>query len=702
MIWLTIAIVGSIFAHCVFLNSEAKRYTIKREQTVQRLYRVEPDGIKTNGNLVSVIGRGEDQKRYLLSFQVTSRSELASFTDVQQPVWIRVEGKLSPLNPATNQNQFDAQRYYRYLRVYNCVRGTGELTSRSQPHGLEYLHCWRAQLSYRFSNLPAPINLFCKRLLLGISDQELGETIQNAQALGIIHLFCLSGLHVTVICQLMRRGLSLINLTREVINVVTITTLPLFWIIGGASGSLTRAILMTGVALLGEIIGSKIFDSWSWSLIIHLCFLPAVLLSLGGQLSYLLSFTLCKINWKTTWQQAVVLNVVSIPLLLNATYQVHLLTVILNYCMIPFFSKVILPLTIIAGSLGHCLPQVIAVVNRSLQEYQALISWLAKLPGLFVFGKLPNWLALGMIILTLLACDQWSWKKRLWRGLICVYLAAFCWIHFPLSGEVTFFDIGQGDSILLRTPFNRQVMLIDTGGRLQFPAPAWKKYHSNGDDAQRISVNYLKSKGINHLDAVLLSHSDADHIGYLQTICQQLKVKAVFVPSGMEKMTKFTKRIPNKIQIVPVTNQTDLSALQLQVLHPFSRGQGRNEDSMVLYGQFGGKTFIFSGDLDQAGELAVIKKYPQLTANVVKLGHHGSKTSSAIQYLNHLQPELAVISAGRQNRYGHPNQETIRKLKQQQIPFWSTQNRGMIQYQYYPNTGHFVTTLKGDEFNWMQ
>lgn len=122
---------------------------------------------------------------------------------------------------------------------------------------------------------------------------------------------------------------------------------------------------------------------------------------------------------------------------------------------------------------------------------------------------------------------------------------------------------------------------------------------------------------------------------------------------------------------------------------------------MVLYGQFGLKSFIFMGDLDRRGERQVLQDYPSLKVNIVKLGHHGSRTSSDPNFIKQLEPELAIISAGRHNRYGHPNQETLNTLKMENISSLSTQNQGMIKYCYGSGYGYFKTQLKGDEFNWM-
>lgn len=690
-----------VTGHCLMITYNAQQQTITEEQSVTKQLRVEPDSIKANGNLVTTVGKDYCGKKYLLSLRFDSRTKLQELVNIKQPVTLLVDGTIQPIEPATNENQFNGQRYYRLQKTYNVVRGTSVIKQLERPQGAEVLHQLRANLMHYFKTFPAPLSLFCNRLLLGASDNELGETIRQVQTLGIIHLFCLSGLHVTVICQMIRHLLSIFNLTRERINHIQTILLPMFWLIGGASTSLTRAVLMLEIGLLNER-RCQNHDTWSLGLLIHLLFNPGVLLNLGGQLSYLLSFALCRIQWRSIWKQTVELNIVSLPILFNATYQVHLLTLVLNYVMIPLFSWVILPVVISCAMLGNWFPQYLELCNHGLLAYQHLLKWLSACPGLIIFGKIPNWVTLLLIVLSLLACERAFCSRWVWRSLIVCYLIVFCWIRFPIHGEVTFFDIGQGDSILIRTPFNRQVMLIDTGGRLKFKVPLWKKYASNNDGATRISVNYLKSKGIGTIDAVFLSHSDADHIGYISTICRELKIKIVVVPAGMERMTKFTKRIPAGTRVLPVTNQTDLSPLPLQVLHPFRSGQGKNEDSMVLYGHFGAKSFIFSGDLDRQGERRVIKRYPQLKADVVKLGHHGSKTASDPKYLKQLAPELVIISAGRHNRYGHPNQETIITLQRQRIPFWSTQKRGMIQYNYYSKKGSFKTKLQGDEFNWMR
>lgn len=130
--------------------------------------------------------------------------------------------------------------------------------------------------------------------------------------------------------------------------------------------------------------------------------------------------------------------------------------------------------------------------------------------------------------------------------------------------------------------------------------------------------------------------------------------------------------------VIGVTTQDDGVDNDLRLLHPFESGQGTNDDSLVLWYDFNGIKCIFTGDLPQAGEKEVITKYPEINADILKTGHHGSKTSTSPEFVRKMNPRLAIISCGRNNRYGHPNQETLETLNNNGVPYLSTANCGMI------------------------
>lgn len=181
---------------------------------------------------------------------------------------------------------------------------------------------------------------------------------------------------------------------------------------------------------------------------------------------------------------------------------------------------------------------------------------------------------------------------------------------------------------------------------------------------------------------------------------KNFRVKQILVPAGMETLPKFQTRLAYPVKVVPVTNQSS-PMTDLQILHPLQVGSATNDDSLVLFGHFGKLRFLFMGDLPQNGEKLIMKQYPNLQADVLKLGHHGSKTSSNLAFLKQVQPHYGIISAGRRNRYHHPNLETMQRLQQSKIVPLSTQNYGMIRYRYYSFYDQLTTKLNGDEKFWI-
>ena len=511
--------VVAMICRCSLIIYNGHRQTVTQEHNVIQTLIVQPDMVKINGNLLTTIAKTNNGKKYLCNITVTKKTLLDELKKATGTIALNVKGTIQPISPATNENQFNPHQFYETQNVFNAFKGKAESIKTVNDSKTNFFHVQRAKLIHYFQTFPRPCNYFCNRLLLGYSDIEMNETVKAVQKIGIIHLFCLSGLHVSVLCSIVRQLLSVFNITRERINLIQIVTLPAFWVIGGQSMSLTRAVIMLELGLFYRIVGIKTHDVWSLGLLIHTFMAPGILLNLGGQLSYLLSFALCRFKWTKIWRQTVDLNLVSLPVLLNTTYQVHYLTTLLNYIMIPFFSWVILPVTLLCAVVGPRLPLIMKVCNQGLIVYQKIVHWLSEIPGLIVFGKMPDWLCIGLVICTLIWREGEFAPTLMRKAIILGYILGFLWIHFPIHGEVTFFDIGQGDSILIREPFNRTVCLIDTGGQLNFKTPSWQKRITTTDGAHKISINYLKSIGITTIDAVLLSHSDEDHIGYLKTVC---------------------------------------------------------------------------------------------------------------------------------------------------------------------------------------
>lgn len=688
---------------CGYALYNARTKPLTTPQPIECNFKVLPDQIVVNSNLVQMQGTNLNSgERESVVLRLRSSQEKAALVHNQAVLFWQIKGQEQPIIGPTNFGQFDYQKYQWRHHIYNEIRAQKWHWQPQKPHTLiERCHCLRIGLHQYFQTLPSPLSEYCDSLIIGLNTFKTTQLLSSVKKLGVIHLFCISGMHVVLLIAILRGLLIRLRFNIETIDWLLIALLPFYLIIGGGAASLIRASIMAEVRLLSHRLRFSRVDAWSISLVIGILLDPYVLLTLGGQLSYLMSLLMpLSLRNVSDLKRAFWLNLVSLPSLFHYIYEVHLLSTLVSWLLIPLFGTVLFPLTLLAALTASWLPLLAYSFNEMLKLLHRILDQLAAGPGMLVFGQLSSPGAIIILLLTLWLLAEPA-KKSSWYILAAAYCVAFLSIHLAPAGEVTFVDIGQGDCAIVRTPFNRQVVMIDTGGRLQYRLPQWAKSQTTSDMAARTSISYLKSRGITRLDAICLSHSDADHIGYLPTVLKSMHVKEVLVPSGMERNPKFKRLVSQPLKVIPVRADHQPNDLPLKVLHPFKSGTGKNEDSMVLAGRFGSLDFVFTSDLDRKGERAVIDRYSQLRADVLKLSHHGSRTGSDPKFLSRLQPRYGIISAGRFNRYGHPNSVTIKNLRRLGITPVSTQQYGMISYCYYQNQGYWKTRLKGDELKWM-
>lgn len=204
----------------------------------------------------------------------------------------------------------------------------------------------------------------------------------------------------------------------------------------------------------------------------------------------------------------------------------------------------------------------------------------------------------------------------------------------------------------------------------------------------------------------MLTHQDADHLGDLAILLKKFPVKNIVFTRGMTQNPNFIAQLQpasTKTHFLPKLAGERLQDQRLNgwFVAPQQPGIGENKDSLTLFLKLGNVKWLFTGDLDRAGELAITKKYPTLTVDYLKAGHHGSKTSNDPGFISQINPRLVVISSGRNNRYHHPSQETLTTLKQLQVPYLNTAQYGMIEWYFKPLTkqSQLRTKLVGNEQN---
>lgn len=240
-----------------------------------------------------------------------------------------------------------------------------------------------------------------------------------------------------------------------------------------------------------------------------------------------------------------------------------------------------------------------------------------------------------------------------------------------------FIDVGQGDSILIIGP--ESTLLIDGG---------------NNADGEML-VDYLKEAGVEQIDVLVGTHPHEDHIGGLDTVIANIPVEKVYLP----KVSHTTKTFKDLLQAIKdqglrvVTAQKgtllSLPDMEGEFLSPLQREYGElNEYSAVLRIGFGNKVILLMGDAEKVNEEEILSAYPAkyLKADILKLGHHGSSSSSSPEFLDTVDPSFSVISLEKGNDYGHPHQETLEALQERGIPLYRTDEAGTI-----------IFTINGDD-----
>lgn len=218
-----------------------------------------------------------------------------------------------------------------------------------------------------------------------------------------------------------------------------------------------------------------------------------------------------------------------------------------------------------------------------------------------------------------------------------------------------------------------------------------------------ILVPFLQKEGIKTIDKLIVTHGDADHIGDALDLLSSITVKEVVFgrkeqDAVLEKVLKkqaLEKRV--KISVVGEGESWRINEAEFFVLSPKGKEKGENDSSIVIWAKLGGLTWLFTGDLEEAGEKFIVSTYPELRANILKVAHHGSKTSSADPFLSLVRPSVAIISVGERNRYGHPHKEVIERFKKIGTEIWRTDKQGAISYVFNGEKGTFQSKITYDE-----
>lgn len=534
---------------------------------------------------------------------------------------------------------------------------------------------------YVKTNFPAPMSHYITVLLFGELDSDFDQMSDLYSSLGIIHLFALSGMQVGFFIDKFRWILLRLGLTKETVDKLQIPFSLVYAGLTGFSVSVVRSLVQK---ILGNM-GLRKLDNFAVTVFICLLILPRFLLTAGGVLTFTYAFLLTVFDFEDLGQvkkaavESLSISLGILPVLMTYFYAFQPLSILLTFAFSFVFDVLLLP----GLSVIFLLSPIVKItwVNGFFVFMEKIIVWVADL-GLrpWILGK-PSGLVLLFLLVSLFLLYDFHRKKNWLLGLSLVLALLFFITKHPLENEVTVVDIGQGDSIFLRDMRGRTV-LIDVGGRVDFAAKEEWQERSSQANAERTLIPYLHSRGVDRIDSLVLTHTDTDHVGDVLEVAKQVKIGRIYVSPGSLTVPDFVatlKEINVPVHVVKVGDRLPIFDSYLEVLYPDGTGDGGNNDSIVLYGRLLETNFLFTGDLEQ-GELDLIETYPNLPVDVLKAGHHGSKGSSYPEFLDHIEAKIALISAGENNRYKHPHQETLDRFDSRDIQVYRTDQQGAIRF----------------------
>lgn len=536
-------------------------------------------------------------------------------------------------------------------------------------------------------------------ILLGDKD-KLSEDIQESfKTSNLSHMLAVSGAHVSYIILGLTYVLQNSIIGKKNGKIFCIIFLLFFMAITNFTPSVTRACIMAILTLFSGIVYRKsdVYTNISVAALITLIFNPYSLLDLGFQLSYggtigIIIF-IKRIQEKKSNSKvinyikqmalvSVYANIIIIPIMMYHFNTVSLTFIISNIMASPILGIIVITgfLFIIASITVKPLIRLIAIFIKPILSILIKISQIcSKLPFSSILVVTPyifNVISYYAIILYCIKSKKNNKCKIIICLLIVLILINFIIYIFPQKLRIFFIDVGQGDSTLIITP-DKKTVLIDGGGSDSF------------DVGEKVLLPYLLDRRILKIDYVLISHFDTDHCGGILTIMEKVKVKNIIISEQAEHSENYERfkklMINKKIRLIEVKKGDKIKIgrySEFKILFPPSRLLSENplnNNSIVAQFNYNNFKMLFTGDIEKLAEQQILKtEKAEIRADILKVAHHGSKTSSIPEFIKAVRPKIALIGVGKNNTFGHPNQQTIKNLENIKCRIYRTDLQGEI------------------------
>lgn len=615
---------------------------------------------------------------------------------------IEIKGEYSAPEVARNYKGFDYSQYLKTLNIYGIIKvEESKIINKNQlsPILISINNIKEKMIDNANRNMPKRTANLLLGILIGERDNIQEDIIESFRTANLSHILAVSGAHTSYIILGITYLISKSKTPKRIGYIITIINLLIFIIITGASYSVVRACIMAIVVIGAKICYRKenFFTSICISLIIILIQNPFAINDIGLKLSFMgtagivifnKSITNFFIKLKIKQKIAEALSVTfSAQLMIMPITILNFNTISLTFFISNILASPLLGIIIIFGFISIFISSILNPISKILflilhifLELLILVSKVTeKIPGSSILVKTPNILfAIVYYILILFFNYFFVIKQNPTRRfhkktikiitikniknafkviavvfLIMLLLTRIVRIINPTL-KIYFIDVGQGDSTLIVTPKNKKI-LID-----------------GGEGKTNVLFQYLLDRRINKIDYIIISHFDSDHCNGLIEIIEKMRVENIV----MSKQSKESEEYKKILEIIKQKNIKVSSVkaedkiiieknLYIKILNPAEKFEFQDLNNNAIVAKLVYKNFsmLFTGDIEKAEENLAKKYKNELKSTILKVAHHGSKTSTSEEFLKYVEPQIALIGVGENNKFGHPNQITIEKLK---------------------------------------
>jgi len=636
--------------------------------------------------------------------------------DVLNGQYIVFSGTPRLLSRARNPGSFDEFIFYRSRGIDYAITPQILHTGDIRVTPLIALDNFRGRLADIYdTTLPEREAGIARSIILGDRSSLERDVTELFRRAGIAHILTISGLHISIVALALERLFGLVMRQKQA-SVLTLALVGLYVAFTGFGLPALRAFIMYFVLTLGRLIGRErdLLTSVSLAAFLLLLARPVQLFDIGFQFSFVAVYAIAiggasveklirhvsrklpPLGRRVLLADAVrgsimttiVITLFTLPLVVNTFSFFYTYSVIANLLIVPtLFAATSAGFAV--GLIG--LISLDAAVFTSgiffviMQFYITASDLIVALPGSEILvGHIPYiiWALWWLLLVAAFALlgGKVHIPRRALGGLAIVTLVVFsAWFAIPRGFSVTFVDVGQGDAMVIRN--GRRTYVVDGGGNIMLPL--------GENTGARTMIPYLRHLGIRRVDGVFFTHFDFDHVAGLLEIVDAGLAREVFISDTLHNpdnaplyrlLMEMSARNATPVTRIAQGFTLHQAGLNIECIHP-PRGSyvyNENDNSLVLRLSHNNISLLLTGDITRYAELDIISRGHDVSANVLKLGHHGSATSSSSPFLIATAPDIAIVSSGRNNRFNHPAYPALIRLQEARITHLNTAHHGAI------------------------